>query len=83
MRGGRAAAWGTGPRADCPFVGMETDLAMLGGRPAAPRNTGSLEWPVVTQADKGAVLRVLDSLKFAGSLRLLQARSILATRPRP
>ncbi|HEX2130156.1 MAG TPA: DegT/DnrJ/EryC1/StrS family aminotransferase [Actinophytocola sp.] len=43
---------------------MNTDLAMFGGTPAVRPEYRRLEWPVVTQADRDAVLRVLDSRKF-------------------
>lgn len=34
---------------------------MLGGPRAVPRELGRVDWPVVTEADRDAVLRVLDS----------------------
>jgi dTDP-4-amino-4,6-dideoxygalactose transaminase len=37
---------------------------MFGGTPAVSSEYRRLEWPVVTQADKDAVMRVLDSRKF-------------------
>ncbi|MGP0053401.1 MAG: DegT/DnrJ/EryC1/StrS family aminotransferase, partial [Solirubrobacteraceae bacterium] len=43
---------------------MTAKLAMLGGTPAVAPEYRRLEWPVVTQADRDAVLRVLDSRKF-------------------
>jgi perosamine synthetase len=43
---------------------MNAKLAMFGGAPTVRPEYRRLEWPVVTQADKGAVLRVLDSGKF-------------------
>jgi len=36
-------------------------LAMLGGPPAVPRDLRRVDWPVVTDEDRQAVLRVLDS----------------------
>lgn len=43
---------------------MKSELAMFGGKPTVRLEHRRLEWPVVTQADKDAVLRVLDSRKF-------------------
>lgn len=43
---------------------MKAELAMFGGKPTVRPEYRRLEWPVVTQADKDAVLRVLDSRKF-------------------
>jgi dTDP-4-amino-4,6-dideoxygalactose transaminase len=43
---------------------MKADLAMFGGQPAVRPEYRRLEWPVVTQADRDAVLRVLDHRKF-------------------
>jgi perosamine synthetase len=43
---------------------MKSDLAMFGGMPAVRPEYRRLEWPVVTQTDRDAVLRVLDSRKF-------------------
>lgn len=43
---------------------MKSKLAMFGGSPAVPRDQRQAVWPVVTDADKEAVLRVLDSGKF-------------------
>lgn len=43
---------------------MRSDLAMFGGRPAVRPAYRRLEWPVVTDADRAAVERVLDSRKF-------------------
>ncbi|WP_182887929.1 DegT/DnrJ/EryC1/StrS family aminotransferase [Microbispora sp. H10885] len=43
---------------------MKADLAMFGGKPAVRPEYRRLEWPVVTQADRDAVLRVLDHGKF-------------------
>ncbi|MYX30434.1 aminotransferase class I/II-fold pyridoxal phosphate-dependent enzyme [Streptomyces sp. SID8381] len=37
---------------------------MFGSKPVVRPEHRRLEWPVVTQADKGAVLRALDSRKF-------------------
>ncbi len=36
-------------------------LAVFGGTPAVPREMRDVRWPVVTDADRAAVLRVLDS----------------------
>lgn len=36
-------------------------LATFGGRPAVPRSMRSLPWPVVVDADRAAVLDILDS----------------------
>ncbi|GLI02616.1 DegT/DnrJ/EryC1/StrS family aminotransferase [Phytohabitans aurantiacus] len=36
-------------------------LAVFGGTPAVPREMRHVRWPVVTDADRAAVLRVLDS----------------------
>lgn len=43
---------------------MSAKLAMFGGSPAVPPQYRRLEWPVVTDADREAILRVLDSRKF-------------------
>ncbi len=43
---------------------MKADLAMFGGKPAVRPEYRRLEWPVVTDADREAVERVLDSRKF-------------------
>ena len=43
---------------------MTDKLAMFGGTPAMPQHYRRLEWPVVTQEDRDAVLAVLDSGKF-------------------
>lgn len=43
---------------------MKVKLAMFGGPPAVPKDQRQTVWPVVTDADKQAVLRVLDSGKF-------------------
>src|SRR3990170_1887752 len=43
---------------------MKADLAMFGGMPAVRAEYRRLEWPGVTDADRGAVGRVLDSRKF-------------------
>src|ERR1044071_6180535 len=43
---------------------MNADLAMFGGKPAVRKEYRRLEWPVVTDADRDAVLRTLDSRKF-------------------
>lgn len=43
---------------------MSADLAMFGGKPAVRPEYRRLEWPVVTQSDRDAVLSVLDSRKF-------------------
>lgn len=53
---------GHGTQGRLPVRGF--DPAMFGGRPAVRPQYRRLEWPVVTQADKDAVLRVLDSRKF-------------------
>jgi dTDP-4-amino-4,6-dideoxygalactose transaminase len=43
-------------------------LAILGGEPAvAEADARSVRWPVVTQAERGAVLRVLESGKFTSN----------------
>ncbi|MGE5828509.1 MAG: DegT/DnrJ/EryC1/StrS family aminotransferase [Micromonosporaceae bacterium] len=36
-------------------------LAVFGGAPAVPRSMRGVQWPIVTDADRAAVLRVLDS----------------------
>ncbi len=36
-------------------------LAVFGGTPAVPRQLRDVRWPIVTDADRAAVLRVLDS----------------------
>lgn len=41
-----------------------SELALLGGSPAVPRQMRKVEWPVVTPEDEAAVKRVLDSRKF-------------------
>ncbi len=38
-----------------------TRLAVFGGAPSVPRGERHVQWPVVTDADRAAVLRVLDS----------------------
>ncbi|WP_433340318.1 DegT/DnrJ/EryC1/StrS family aminotransferase [Streptomyces sp. CA-253872] len=43
---------------------MTAQLAMFGSKPVVEPEHRRLEWPVVTQADRDAVLRVLDSRKF-------------------
>lgn len=43
---------------------MTAQLAMFGNKPVVEPEHRRLEWPVVTQADRDAVLRVLDSRKF-------------------
>ncbi|MFI9720159.1 DegT/DnrJ/EryC1/StrS family aminotransferase [Streptomyces sp. NPDC052396] len=43
---------------------MKAELAMFGSKPAVRPEHRRLEWPVVTDADREAVLRVLDSRKF-------------------
>ena len=43
---------------------MTHKLAMFGGTPAVSPQYRRLEWPVVTQGDKDAVMRVLDTRKF-------------------
>ncbi|HEX6291228.1 MAG TPA: DegT/DnrJ/EryC1/StrS family aminotransferase [Herpetosiphonaceae bacterium] len=43
---------------------MGSKLAMFGGPQAVPREQRQVQWPIVTDADKEAVLRVLDSGKF-------------------
>jgi dTDP-4-amino-4,6-dideoxygalactose transaminase len=44
-------------------------LAMFGGRPTVRPEYRRLEWPVVTEADRAAVGRVLDSRKFTVGAR--------------
>ncbi len=36
-------------------------LAVLGGRPAVPRDQRSVAWPIITEDDRKAVLNVVDS----------------------
>jgi perosamine synthetase len=43
---------------------MSDKLAMFGGTPAVPPHYRRLQWPVVTQEDRDAMLAVLDSGKF-------------------
>lgn len=43
-------------------------LAMLGGAPVVSREQGRVEWPVITEADRQAVLRVLASGKLVSSV---------------
>jgi dTDP-4-amino-4,6-dideoxygalactose transaminase len=43
---------------------MKSKLAMFGGSQAVPKELRQVQWPVVTAADKEAVLRVFDSGKF-------------------
>lgn len=43
---------------------MTAKLAMQGGKPAVSPENRRLEWPVVTDADRAAVLEVLDTGKF-------------------
>jgi perosamine synthetase len=43
---------------------MRSQLAMFGGTPTVRPEHRRLEWPVVTDADRAAVSRVLDSRKF-------------------
>jgi perosamine synthetase len=42
-------------------------LALLGGEPAVPRGERHVEWPVITEDDRAAVLRVLDSGKLVSN----------------
>ena len=44
-----------------------TKLAALGGTPAVPREERRVEWPIVTEEDRQAVLRVLDSGKLVSN----------------
>src|SRR5438093_2754486 len=48
---------------------MRTKLAMFGGQPAVPPERRNVEWPVVTQAEQDALLRVLASGKFTTSAK--------------
>jgi dTDP-4-amino-4,6-dideoxygalactose transaminase len=48
---------------------MKADLAMFGGTPTVRPEYRRLEWPVVTDADRAAVARVLDSRKFTVGAR--------------
>ncbi len=43
---------------------MGSKLAMFGGEPTVRPEYRRLEWPIVTQADRDAILQVLDSRKF-------------------
>jgi len=43
---------------------MKSELAMFGAKPAVTPENRRLEWPVVTDQDRAAVLRVLDHRKF-------------------
>lgn len=45
-----------------------SQLAMLGGEAAVPRRARKLSWPVITQEDKEAVLRVLSSGNMVANL---------------
>ena len=42
-------------------------LALLGGAPAVPREERRIDWPVITEDDRAAVLRVLDSGKLVSN----------------
>ena len=44
-----------------------TRLAVFGGAPAVPRGMRHVAWPVVTDADRAAVLRVLDSERLVAN----------------
>ena len=44
-----------------------TGLAVFGGEPAVPRALRRVPWPVVTDADRAAVLGVLDSGRLVGT----------------
>ena len=44
-----------------------TKLAALGGAPAVPRDERRVEWPIVTEEDRQAVLRVLESGKLVSN----------------
>lgn len=49
-------------------VGTKTaKLAALGGSPAVPRGERNVEWPIVTEDDRLAVLEVLDSGKLVSN----------------
>jgi perosamine synthetase len=39
---------------------LTSDLALRGGRPAVPASEPKVEWPILTPADREAVLRVID-----------------------
>src|SRR5262249_29987254 len=60
-RGRRGAADQPAPEAVPRMTAHAPALAMLGGPRAVPRQTAGGEWPIVTAADREAVLRVLDS----------------------
>lgn len=44
---------------------MESKLAMFGGSPAVPEEHRQVAWPVITDSDREAMLRVFDTGKFA------------------
>jgi len=48
---------------------MRTKLAMFGGQPTVPREQRNVEWPVITQSEQDALLRVLKSGKFTTSAK--------------
>src|SRR5205085_5123326 len=68
LRGG-ARARGAGGRepVTTATTTRATRLAALGGTPAVPREERRVEWPIVTEEDRQAVLRVLDSGKLVSN----------------
>ncbi|MEU3844540.1 DegT/DnrJ/EryC1/StrS family aminotransferase [Streptomyces sp. NPDC028635] len=58
---------------------MKAQLAMFGSKPVVRPEHRRLEWPVVTQEDKDAVLRALDSRKFTVGAKNEQEISGLET----
>ncbi|HEY7201619.1 MAG TPA: DegT/DnrJ/EryC1/StrS family aminotransferase [Candidatus Dormibacteraeota bacterium] len=48
-------------------VSTPAALALLGGAPAVPREARRVEWPVVTEADRDAVVEVLASGRFVST----------------
>ncbi|WP_258177452.1 DegT/DnrJ/EryC1/StrS family aminotransferase [Streptomyces solincola] len=62
-----------------------TKLAMMGGAPAVPRDIRSVQWPIITEEDRKAVLSVLDSGNLVSnaetetSVRELEQRWAAAT----
>lgn len=48
---------------------MSSKLAMFGGKPAVPADQRHVVWPVITQSDQDALLRVMASGKFTSSAK--------------
>jgi dTDP-4-amino-4,6-dideoxygalactose transaminase len=50
-----------------PGTTKTAKLALLGGTPAVPRGERHVDWPVITDEDRAAVLRALDSGKLVSN----------------